>query len=294
MQILNERKFNKKTAVVIGKFDGVHKGHQQLLSFACGMGTARGAVPVAYTFESTGESILSNSSKLELLSAHGMEAVYIQPFTEEFRQTSPEDFVSILKNDFNAEHVIVGFNFRFGKDRAGDAHMMAKLCHGLGMACTIASPVLYNGEAVSSTRIRSEIRNGNMEAASAMLGRDFFVTSTVSQGKRLGRGLGFPTANIIADSLSLLPKKGVYASWVEIDGMKHCSVTNVGHNPTVSNSGKTMIETHIINYSGDIYGKELAVHFARFLRDEQKFSSLDELKNQIKLDTKNAVNIITG
>ncbi len=293
MEILNTRKFNKKCAVVIGKFDGVHKGHQKLLSLAEEICRREAIASVAYTFCSENDTsrIIPDAKKAEILASSGIDALYIQSLDEAFKNTSPEQFVEILKNDFSASYVIVGFNFRFGKDRCGNADTMKELCRKAGINAIVAEPVLFSGKTISSTRIRAEIKSGNMENVHAMMGRRFSVTAAVIQGKQLGRDMGFPTANIETDGISLLPKSGVYATAVHMGSAVYAGVTNIGTNPTVDNDGKTKCETHIVGFSDDLYGKEITIEFLQFLREEEQFVSIGHLASQLEYDTDNAVKI---
>lgn len=291
MNILSNRKFNNKSAVVIGKFDGVHKGHQHLLSLAEGICEKENLTPLAYTFSSYGECITDDTQKSQLLALYGMEHIYIQQFNEDFKSTSPEDFFRILKEDLNAEHVIIGFNFRFGKNRCGDAHIMEKLCAESGIKSTVAQPVLFDNDPISSTRIRECIKGGNITAANSMLGRIFEICGRVIHGKQLGRTLDFPTANMASKYIPLLPEVGVYATSVTLDGTTYPAITNIGDNPTVDHDNKIKIETNIIGFDGDLYSKEISVAFMDKLRDECTFENIDELKNQLAKDREKAIEI---
>lgn len=293
MEILNNHRFDKKCVVVIGKFDGVHKGHQKLLSIAREICFKEGIASVAYTFPCQNDAgrIISDEKKTEILSQNNIDAIYIQSFDDDFKNTSPEQFVEILRNDFSAAYVIVGFNFRFGKHRCGDADTMKKLCDEADINAIIAEPVLFSGKPISSTRIRTEIEKGNMENVYAMMGRRFSITSTVIQGKQLGRNIGFPTANIETETVALLPKAGVYATAVHTGASVYPAVTNIGVNPTVDNDGKTKCETHMIGFSDQLYGKEISIEFLQFLRDEEQFSNIGHLASQLEYDTQNAVKI---
>lgn len=287
--ILENRKFSMPSAVVIGKFDGVHKGHQHLLELALDICKEKNLKSLAYTFPSGRYAITDDNEKNNLLYKCGIENIYCQPFTDEFKATMPEEFVRILKNDLSAKHVIVGFNFRFGKDRAGDASQMERLCKKEGIGITIASPVLFENEPISSTRIREQIKNGDVKSAHLMTGRLFEITSEVMHGKQLGREMGFPTINMSTQNISLLPQVGVYATKVEIDGKAYAAITNIGENPTVDNDSKIKAETHIIGFGGDLYGKTVTVKFIEKLRGERTFDNINELKNQLCADKEKSV-----
>ncbi len=292
--ILKTREFSMPSAVVIGKFDGVHKGHQRLLNLALDVCKNNGLSPLAYTFSSGKNAITDDSEKHTILYDNGIENIYCQVFTDDFKSTTPEEFVRILKNDLSAKHVIVGFNFRFGKDRAGDAQTMLELCKKEGIGITVAEPVIFEDEPISSTRIREKIKNGDVKSAYLMTGRFFSVTSTVERGKKLGREMGFPTINMNTEKFTLLPENGVYATKVELDGKTYPSVTNIGANPTVDSDSKIKAETHIIGFSGDLYGKTVTVSFIEKLRGERTFESIEELKNQISADKDKTVDIFNS
>lgn len=291
MNILTNRKFNTKSAVVIGKFDGVHKGHQQLLRIAADICKKENLVSIAYTFSSYGECITNDVQKSRLLAEYGMDNIYIQPFDQDFKNTSPKEFVRILKDDLCAEHVIIGFNFRFGKNRCGDASIMEKLCAESHIRCTVAHPVLFDGEPISSTRIRECIKSGDISSANAMLGRNFDIRGKIIHGKQLGRTIDFPTANMDAENIPLIPDVGVYAAFCNINGKTYPAITNIGLNPTVDHDSKIKAETNIIGFDGDLYGKELTVSFMEKLRNERTFENIDELKNQLTIDKEKAIAI---
>ncbi|MBR2476719.1 MAG: bifunctional riboflavin kinase/FAD synthetase [Clostridia bacterium] len=287
MDILTERRFGKACAVVIGKFDGVHTGHKRLLNLTADICKNENLIPVAYTFESRGDCIISENEKIRILSENGIEAVFVQPFTVEFKNTTPEEFVNMLKDDFTARHIIIGFNFRFGKGRCGSAEDMVSLCNSAGIGVTVAEPVIYENEPVSSTRIRDSIRNGNIPSANEMLGRMFSISGIVVHGKQLGRKMGFPTANIDTADISVLPEKGVYATVVD----SYPAITNIGLNPTVDTDGMVKAETHIMGDTVPDYGEEITVHFLEKIRDEKTFSDIEELKSQLDKDKQTAIEI---
>ena len=215
----------------------------------------------------------------------------MQQLNDEFKNTSPQEFVRILTEDLNAKHVIVGFNFRFGKDRCGDASLMEKLCVESGIRCTVAEPVIFENEPISSTRIRKKIKNGNITDANIMLGRSFEIYGKVIHGKQLGRTIDFPTANINAKHIPLLPDAGVYATMVRQNNMVYPAITNIGINPTVDHDDKMKIETNIIGFDGDLYNEEITVAFLKKLRNERIFNNIDELKKQLSQDKEKSIGI---
>lgn len=282
---------NPASAVVIGKFDGVHKGHQQLLSIAKDICKKENLTPLAYTFPSFGECITDDTQKAHLFKNYGIDNIYVQQLNDEFKNTSPKDFVRILTEDLNAKHVIVGFNFRFGKDRCADAYLMEKLCAETGIKCTIAQPVIFENEPISSTRIREEIKKGNITDANVMLGRNFEIYGKVIHGKKLGRTIDFPTANIDAKYIPLLPDAGVYATTVKQNGNIYPAITNIGSNPTVDHDDKIKVETNIIGFDGNLYDTEIYISFSEKLRNECTFNNIDELKKQLSQDKENSIEI---
>lgn len=293
MKISDKSNCTAGSAVVIGKFDGVHKGHQKLFSVAREIAERESLIPTVYTFSSCSgaPSITDDEEKIRLFKQNGIKAIHLQQFTPQFKSTSPDEFVQLLKEDFSAKHVIIGFNFRFGKNRSGSAEDMAALCEGAKIKATIVEPVIFGGKPISSTRIRTEAEAGNMENVFAMMGRYFCITARVTKGKQLGRQLGFPTANLNTESISLLPKSGVYATRIHTDGSSFPAITNIGTNPTVDSDNSVKIENHLIGFSGDLYGKTISVEFLQFLRDEEQFVSTRHLTDQLQCDSENAVKI---
>lgn len=291
MKILSKCEYSLPSSVVIGKFDGVHKGHQKLISIAKEISKKENLTLLAFTFDSSGECITDSDEKAHLLKALGVDLFYSQNFSEDFKNTSPEDFIDLLKTKLNAKHIVVGFNFKFGRKRCGDTALMEKLCLEKGIKITVCKPVMFNGEPISSTRIRASLKDGDMESAKNMLGRNFSVRSKVISGKMLGRQMGFPTANMEISHFSLIPKHGVYASFVKLADTTYPAITNIGKNPTVDSDGAIKAETHIIGFNGDLYGKELSIGFLKRLRDEADFENIENLKSQLLSDKKCATEI---
>lgn len=286
MNILSERKFNKPSAVIIGKFDGVHKGHQKLISVAREQCRNKGLSLVAYTFG--GSALASEDKKLSLLEQYGVENVYLQPLESEFKKTSPEEFIHILKEDFFARCVAVGFNFRFGKDRCADAEDMKRLCGDEGISALVALPVTFKDEPISSTRIKNEISVGKVDIAREMLSRPYSFSAEVVGGKHLGRQIGFPTANLNISPNVLLPANGVYAGIATTRSGRYVAITNIGDNPTVDSDGRIKVETHLIDFNENIYGEQVTLEFLEYLRPEKKFASLSDLQNRLTADREKA------
>lgn len=279
------------TVVVLGTFDGVHKGHRLLILQAFLKAQQENKRLIIYTFSNHPLSLISKSPQLlmtaneriEALEGLGADEVVRDEFTRELSNMSPYDFALMLKERFNMTDAVAGYNYSFGKGGKGNIETLKKLGDELQFETTICEPVLYKGESVSSTRIRETLEKGDIKNANAMLEREYCLSGKVIKNKHIGTKIGFPTANIEVDENKVLPEKGVYATSVNIDGKSYNAVTNIGTNPTV-NGKKLTIETHIIGFDGDIYGKELAVCFQDRIRDDYKFDSLDSLKAQIKRD----------
>ena len=283
---------NKKNVVVIGKFDGVHIGHRALIECAVGIARSCGMRTVAYAVLPVhmGKSITTESRKEEIIRSLGVDEYIRQPLSDDFARLSPEEFVdNIIKDKLCAGHVAVGYNFRFGANRAGDALLLQKLCDKNGVSTTVMESVNAPDEngnmiPVSSTRIRALVEKGDTVQIRRCLGRNFCMWGTVGEGKKLGRTLGFPTVNLYPDSDSLIPAHGVYASKVYLDSRDYIGVTNVGINPTVETGTNIKVETFIFGFSGNLYGKKLHIELLEHVRPERKFDGVDELKTQIDSD----------
>lgn len=284
----------KKTAVALGFFDGVHLGHRSLFLSAANESERRNIASAVLTFSEEGSTkmkhgarhLCTEEERLEQFSLLGMDYAILLDF-ETVKNMSPEEFVSeILLGVCCAEVAVCGYNFRFGKEAAGDTDTLVSLMKQNGAECIVCPPYLYKGEPVSSTEIRSFIAKGDMESARILLGRPFSLSAEVCHGKSLGRIIGFPTANQKIPENIVDIRSGSYVTRVMLDGKYYYSVTNVGVRPTVDTDGNMNCETHILDYDGDLYGRTIKVEFLSFIRDEKRFSSIEELKNQINNDIK--------
>lgn len=288
--------YSKKTVVAIGKFDGVHKGHQALLEAALSIAEENKLQSVALVINSPrGQYLISPEERYEIIKELGIDLVETQNLTPDFMNMSASEFVlEFLIKKLNCSHVVVGYNFRFAKGRKADADCLKDICSQNKIACTIIPKVscsTFWGEVTaSSTNIRGFLYNGDVALASEILGRPYSLTGEVVSGKQIGRTINSPTANTNCFSNQIIPKEGVYATRAIFDNKIFSSITNIGSNPTVNNSGEITVETHIIDFSDSIYGKEIKIEFVKRIRDEKKFANLDELKKQIQKDIECAKN----
>lgn len=283
--------------VALGTFDGLHLGHKAVITAEKTEYQRKLALmftkhpQLSLKGEAPGALITPEKEK-EILSGWGVTAEYVD--FSQICNLTPEAFVDdILIKKFNASSVACGFNYRFGKDASGDAKALLRLCAEREIKVTVVDAVEYENETVSSTRIRQALREGRMKDVKNMLGRYFSYDFLVVHGDERGRVLGSPTINQFFDEGFAVPQFGVYASFTVVDGKKYPSVTNIGVRPTFKNSEKRS-ETNILGFNGDLYGKHPEVFIVEKMREEMKFSSLDELKSQIDKDKESALAILKG
>jgi phosphoribosyl 1,2-cyclic phosphate phosphodiesterase len=283
------------SVVAIGTFDGIHIGHQKVLRYAIEVAKQSGAVATALTFEPPPAKVLrpesaplrisTNQQRMDWFGAVGMEAAVVLPFTKELAALSAEDFVrEILVRQLNVRVVVVGDNFRFGHKHAGDVKFLREMGMHEGFEVVVHTPVLLDGEIVSSTLVRKLISEGDVRHAARLLGRPFELTGEVVSGTGTGRKFTFPTLNLSPEQ-ELLPARGVYITRTVLEGetSSHRSVTNVGVRPTF-NGSRLSVETHLLDYSGNFTPKRIEVRFWKRLRAEKKFGGAEELKEQIAKD----------
>lgn len=290
------RKLNVPVHLALGVFDGVHVGHQEVIRHAVDGARKEAGLAGVVTFEPHPIRVLapelaprrilaSIDHKAELLVDSGVDFLCVQEFTLDFSKREARDFIENLA--FSAGHlkrIAVGEDWIFGKARGGNVHHLREWGEELGFVVDAAAPVMVQGERVSSTRIRQAVRDGNLTAAKEMLGRDYTVVGTVEKGRQLARQLGFPTANVVAHN-EQLPPDGVWELKAYIDGQAFKAIGNLGRRPTVeTEDARRLLEVHFFDFNGDLYGQVVEAKFLRFIRPEQKFNSMDELKAQIILD----------
>ncbi len=274
--------YTKETVTALGFFDGVHIAHASLLKQAVDAARERALTPAVFTFfdapHKQGEKLLSFQERLARFEKHGIETVFVADFAA-LKELSPIDFIeNILKVTCRTAMAVCGFNFRFGKNAAGDAALL--LSH---FPCSIVlEPVMQDGRTVSASRVRKLLEEGKVEDAARLLGMPYTVSAEVTHGKELGRTIGFPTANMKPDAF--LPKNGVYETSIFIDGKAYTALTDIGFRPTAEKEGERRMETYIPHFSGDLYGKNLTVSFVRRLREEKRFDSIEALKAQLLFD----------
>ena len=294
-------KTSDKTAAALGFFDGMHIGHAAVISAACRAAESRGFTPAAFMIREaalpkfggrTDVYLTTYEDKVTLLERHfGIRSIFA-PYFKDIRGLSPEEFFErYLKEIMNIGYVCCGEDFRFGKDGAGDAGLLRAMCEESGIAFEVVPPVRIKGETVSSTMIRAMVREGRVAEADSLMLRPVSYIAEVTEGRRLGRTIGFPTINQVIPDNAVHAKRGVYASRVMLDGVKHPAITNIGVKPTVQSDGAENMETHIIGFDGDLYGRDIRVCLLGYIRDERKFGSLDELREQLLSDKKTAVSV---
>lgn len=280
--------------LALGNFDGVHRGHRKILDRVRRVASERSATSVVMTFDphpprvvrpdKAPPLLMTTAQKLEAIEAAGVTGTAVVRFTHEMSQWDPEAFVrTVLVDWLHVSEVWVGANFLFGRDRAGTFSLLRTLGSRYGFNAEKIDPVRYKDFVVSSTRIRRLIGEARVDEAGALLGHQYFIDGTVVRGDQRGRTIGFPTANIATEN-ELLPANGVYATTASVGGVVYPSVTNIGVRPTVDNTGRVSIETHLFDVDRDLYDASMRVGFVQRLRDERKFESLDALKAQIADD----------
>jgi len=288
----------RQPVLALGNFDGVHRGHRKILERVCRVAGERGATSVVMTFDphpprvvrpdKAPSLLMTKPQKLEAIADAGVQGAAIVRFTADLSHWDPETFVrNVLVNWLHVGEVWVGANFLFGRDRSGNFSMLRVLGSRYGFKAEKIDPVRYKDFVVSSTRVRRLVSEGRVDEAGALLGHQYFVDGTVMRGDQRGRTLGFPTANLCSEN-ELIPPHGVYATTARVGALVYPSVTNVGTRPTVDQSGRTVVETHIFNLDRDLYGQPVRIGFVQRLRDERAFESLDALRAQIDADCQRA------
>lgn len=293
----------KGAVIALGFFDGVHRGHAQLIEMAKKRAVEKGAEPAVLSFDVSPMSVVTGknvplignvSSREETIKRiFGVEKVIIYHFDKNIMAMPWRDFIDSLIRQFSAVHFIIGHDFHCGYRGEGDPERISQYCAELGLGCDVIAEYTIDGITVSSTYIRSLIANGDIQRANLFLGHPYSVTGTVASGRKVGRKLGTPTINLGFDPGMVLPAKGVYATRVVIDGNTVLpAVTNVGIRPTFGDGSRVSVESYILDFSGDLYGTFVRVDFYEFIRPERKFEGPEELGAQIRDDADRARSIL--
>ncbi|MFA5297150.1 MAG: bifunctional riboflavin kinase/FAD synthetase [Lutibacter sp.] len=292
-----------KAFVTIGTFDGVHIGHQKVLSNLIQSAKKNNATSVLLTFFPHPRMVLQKNTdiklintideRIKLLEKTGLDVLVIHKFTEDFAEQTALDFVkNVLVNSLKISNLIIGYDHRFGKDREGDFEQLTAYGKTFGFEVNKISQQEIDHIAISSTKIRKAIELGNIEEANRYLGYAFMLTGEIVKGKHLGKKIGFPTANLhIKETYKLLPKTGSYIVKSELENETVYGMMNIGFRPTVKGKNQT-IEIHFFDFNKDLYGKKVQVDVLEFLREEQKFDSVEDLKNQLQKDKERSLKII--
>lgn len=284
--------------LALGNFDGLHRGHVKIIERIQRGASERGGTSVVLTFDPHPPRILrpdkapallmTKAQKLDALGRAGAQGVAVVRFTREMSQWEPDTFVrTVLVEWLHVAEVWVGADFLFGRDRSGNFTLLKSLGAHYGFRAEKIDPVRYKDFVVSSTRIRRLVGEGRVDEAGALLGHHYAIDGAIVEGARRGREIGFPTANLSTDN-DLIPPHGVYATAITIDGAVYASVTNVGTRPTFGDQVATVVETHVINQTMDLYGRQVRLAFVQRLRDERKFPDLEALQEQIAADVRRA------
>lgn len=273
----------KKTAVTMGKFDGLHRGHQKLVDKIRSYASDE-CDSVLCAFDMHRDAIMTNRERREHLEGK-IDWLIDCPFTETLRNMEAEDFIrDILCAGLNAAHIVVGRDFVFGHNKRGSVEMLERYAPRYGYTVDVVEKERYGDMVISSTYIRDALAQGDVRLAEQLLGYPYELTGPVRHGKQLGRTLGFPTMNVEPEAQKILPRYGVYACRVKIDGEWYNGVGNAGVKPTVTDERRRLFEVYVYGYEGDAYGKEVTVRFCGFERPEVKFGSVEELREQVMKD----------
>ncbi|WP_296644926.1 bifunctional riboflavin kinase/FAD synthetase [Romboutsia sp. 13368] len=284
----------KESVVTIGNFDGLHRGHKVLIEKTTEYAKENSISSVVFTFKNhpvnyfrpnSVKNIITNSEKIEILKSMNVDYIINIPFDEYMTKISGHDFIKeILLDTLGAKKIIVGHDFTFARNKEGNTKLLKELSKKYGFELEIINPIKLDNVRISSTNIRDLISNGDVDKAYKYLGRYYKLSGKVIHARKIGRTIGFPTANISIDEDMIVPKVGIYATKVYINGKTYYGATNVGYNPTVN--GKNLsIETNILEFNDDIYGKTITIEFLERIRDEKKFNGIEELKIQLQKDT---------
>ncbi|MBQ8164506.1 MAG: bifunctional riboflavin kinase/FAD synthetase [Clostridia bacterium] len=291
------------TGIGLGNFDGVHRGHASLIDTLADECRKRSLLSVVYTFSDHPNKILFKdretpvimtvAQKSEIFARKGIDVSYFELFDEEYANLHAEEFIEeYLVKKFNAKLIVVGHNYSFGRKGLGTPALLKEFGKKFGFDVIVVPPVMEDENVISSTLLRSFIRDGRMKKYRKFTGRYYSIPGEVAVGRKVGHELGFPTANIMPQKGFALPLSGVYASKTVIDGKVYDGITNIGNNPTFDGIKDITVETHIFDYNCELYGKNIEVFFVDMIRGECRFKNAEELIDQIRCDIKNARKIL--
>ncbi len=283
------------TVLSLGKFDGLHRGHELLLEYMAEKKQQQKELKsVVFTFDIppreevhhvSAQVLTTRVEKEQLFQKKGIDYVIECPFTQEIMCMEAEEFIRMIATNLHVKYMVVGTDFRFGYKRRGDYRMLMEYADQYGYSVEVLDKIQENGRDISSTFVREEIASGNIEKANELLGYEFFVEGEVLHGRKIGKAvLGIPTINLIPPSDKLLPPFGVYVTETEWKGQRYPGITNVGCKPTIQGENPVGVETHLFDFTEDLYGEKVQISFLKHVRKEQKFDSLDALTAQMEQD----------
>lgn len=276
---------DKKSVVTLGKFEGVHRGHQKLIRRVRELGEDNHWTKVAVAFHLNGARLLTKEQRIELIAAQQMDFLVEIPLTQEFMSKRPEEFVrEYLVEGLHTACVVVGPDYRFGYQREGDTQLLKKLGEQYGFSVEVLEKERDGMREISSTYIKEELHRGNIPKVNELLGYRFSTSGEVLHGRGLGHKIGVPTTNLIPPKEKLMPPNGVYKTRSFFEGRQFWGITNVGYKPTVGGEPFLGVETYLYDCDEDLYGEQLRVEFYRYMRPEKKFASIQELIRQLKTD----------
>lgn len=282
----------ENSVISIGKFDGIHRGHEKLLEYFAEK-KADGLCGVIFTFDIPPRKnvqhvetkvLTTNEEKMHIFEQLGVDYLVECPFTPEIMCMEAEDFIDKIVSQLHVKCIAVGEDFHFGHNRAGDYRLLEKCAKQYGYEVIVVKKIKEEERDISSTFVREEIAAGNIERANRLLGYRYFVTGRVAHGNQIGRTIGIPTINQLPPGEKLLPPNGVYVTEVYIGGHKYRGITNVGHKPTIEGKNPVGVETHLLDFAGDVYDKVVTVEFISRVREERHFASIEALKEQMQND----------
>lgn len=287
---------NEPTAISLGKFDGIHRGHELLLEELMHQ-KKKGLATVVFTFDipprkticdEEQKVLTTNEEKMHMFATFGIDYLIECPFTPEVMNMEAECFIEMLVKQLSVKCIVAGEDFCFGHNRRGNYKMLQEYAKKLSYEAVIFPKMKEEEREISSTYVREEIEKGNIELANKLLGYPYFISGTVKHGNQIGRTIGFPTINLIPAKQKLLPAYGVYITKVLIDGIVYHGITNVGKKPTIEGQNPVGIETHILDFNQDVYEQNVVVTFIKRIREERKFENLDALLEQMRKDANTA------